>query len=51
MIKHILDLLNMLPHYGQSETIEIAKGSNEFPTTFKGAFEQIKRQWKKLPSN
>jgi hypothetical protein len=51
MIKQIIDLLNMLPHYGQSETIEIAKGKHELPYTFKGAFEQIKRQWKKLPSN
>lgn len=43
MIKQILDLLNMLPHYGQSEVIEIAKGKNELPKTFKAGFEQIKR--------
>jgi|VirMetMinimDraft_7_1064189.scaffolds.fasta_scaffold255979_2 hypothetical protein len=51
MIKQILDLLNMLPHYNQSEEIEIAKGRYEIPSTFKMAFEQIKRQWKKLQSN
>jgi len=48
MIKQILDMLNMLPHYNQSENIEIAKGKYELPKTFKMAFEQIKRQWKKL---
>jgi hypothetical protein len=51
MIKQIIDLLNMFPHYNQSEAIEIAKGRNELPSTFKMAFEQIKRQWKKLQSN
>jgi hypothetical protein len=48
MIKQILDLLNMLPHYNQSEEIEIAKGRYEIPSTFRMTFEQIKRQWKKL---
>jgi hypothetical protein len=48
MIKQILDMLNMLPHYNQSDNIEIAKGRYELPKTFKMAIEQIKRQWKKL---
>lgn len=47
MIRQIIDLLNSLDHYGQSENIEIAKGKYELPSTFKMAFEQIKRQWKK----
>lgn len=47
MIKQIIDLLNILPHYGQSDIIEIAKGKNELPKTFTMAFEQIKRQWKR----
>jgi len=42
MIKQILDLLNMLPHYNQGENIEIAKGKFEQPKSFKQAFEQIK---------
>jgi hypothetical protein len=46
MIKHILDLLALDEFYGQSELIEIAKGKNEIPTTWKKAFKQIKRQWK-----
>jgi len=33
-------------HYGQSETIEIAKGKYEIPTSWKKGFNQIKRQWK-----
>lgn len=46
MIKQILDLLALHEHYGQSEIIEIAKGKNAIPKTFKQAIEQIKRQWK-----
>jgi hypothetical protein len=46
MIKQILDLLALHEHYGQSEAIEIAKGKYEIPTTFKQAFNKIKRQWK-----
>ena len=47
MIKQIMSMLNALDHYGQSETIEIAKGKYELPKTFSAAFEQIRRQWKK----
>ena len=46
MIKNILELLALHEHYGQSETIEIAKGKYQLSKTFKQAFEQIKRQWK-----
>jgi hypothetical protein len=46
MIKQILELLAVNEHYGQSEIIEIAKGKYQLVTTWKQAFEQIKRQWK-----
>ena len=46
MIKNILDLLALQEHYGQSETIEIAKGKYQLVKTWKQGFEQIKRQWK-----
>lgn len=47
MIKEILNLLMLENHYGQSETIEIAKGKYEFPNTWRKGFNQIKRQWKR----
>ena len=46
MIKHILELLALHEHYGQSEIIEIAKGKYKLITTWKQGFEQIKRQWR-----
>ena len=46
MIKHILELLALHEHYGQSEVIEIAKGKHQLVTTWRQVFEQIKRQWK-----
>lgn len=46
MIKHILELLALHEHYGQSEVIEIAKGKYKLITTWKQGFEQIKRQWR-----
>ena len=46
MIKEILDLLKLDAFYNQSENIEIAKGKNEIPTTWKKGFEQVKRQYK-----
>ncbi|CAB4137151.1 hypothetical protein UFOVP324_14 [uncultured Caudovirales phage] len=48
MIKHILDLLIIDDHLGQSEIIEIAKGKNEFPKTFKRLFKQFYRELKWL---
>lgn len=49
MIKEILNLLMMGDHYGESETIEIAKGKYELPTTWAKGFNQIKRyiKWQK----
>jgi hypothetical protein len=46
MIKELLKLLALDPHYNQSENIEIAKGKYSIPKTYKQGFEQIKRQWK-----
>jgi hypothetical protein len=46
MIKLILEMLQLEEHYGQSETIEIAKGKYELPKTWKQTFKQIKREWK-----
>jgi hypothetical protein len=46
MLKQILELLASQEHYGQSENIEIAKGKYQLTTTWKQAFEAIKRQWK-----
>ena len=48
MIKSILDLLSAFDHYNRSEIIEVAKGKNELPSTFKKGFNQIKRNWKWL---
>ena len=49
MIKQIIELLNALPHYQQSENIEIAKGKYEMPTSINKVGNQIKRnyQWHK----
>jgi hypothetical protein len=49
MIRQIIELLNALPHYKQSENIEIAKGKYELPTSINKGWEQIKRtyQWHK----
>ena len=49
MIEQILNLLKESNHYGQSELIEIAKGKNKFPETWKETFKQNKRllKWHK----
>lgn len=46
MIKQILNILMVNNHYGQSETIEIAKGKYELPNSWSKGFNQIKRQIK-----
>lgn len=44
---NIFELLRQNDYYGVSETVEIAKGKNKAPETFKESFNQIKRriQW------
>jgi len=39
-----IKLLNIGDFYGESETIEIAKGKYKLPTSLKEGFKQIKRQ-------
>jgi hypothetical protein len=45
MINIILDILAMDDFYGVSETIDIAKGKNEIPLTFKSGIKKVKRKW------
>jgi hypothetical protein len=42
-MKQILELLNADNHYGVSERVEIAKGKYEYITSWKRAWEKIKR--------
>ena len=46
---NVFDLLRKSNYYGLSETVEIAKGRNKAPETFKEAFKQFKRelQWQR----
>ena len=41
---NIFELLRQDNYYGISETVEIAKGKNKAPKTFKESFNQIKRK-------
>lgn len=45
----MIELLRISEFYGCSESIEIAKGKNELPTTLKKGLRQINRQikWQK----
>jgi hypothetical protein len=43
MLKNIIQLLQLHDHYGVSENIEIAKGKNELPKTFKKTIPKLKR--------
>jgi len=49
MIKHLLELLSISEHLGQSELIDIAKGKYELTTDLKGKRRQNKREkaWQK----
>lgn len=48
MIYNIIQLLKLQDYYGVSKNIDIAKGVNEYPKTFKQGIKQIKRQVKWL---
>ena len=52
MIKQILHMLQIDDFIGSSEFIDIAKGRNEIPKTFRKTLTQIKRQqaWKRKQS-
>lgn len=43
MLEAIIYLLNVDPHYGQGENIDIAKGKYKLPTSLKEGWEQVKR--------
>lgn len=45
MIAKIIDLLQSNEFYGVSEYVDIAKGKNEYITTFKDGKKKIKRLW------
>lgn len=45
MISQLIDILNTSDFYGQSKTIDIAKGRYEYPTTWKAVSKWIKRIW------
>jgi hypothetical protein len=49
MIGQILELLKASEHYAESEYIEIAKGKNKHPKTWREAFKQHQRllKWHK----
>ena len=51
MIKNIIQMLSIDDFYGNSETIDIAKGRNELVHTVKKTVKQIKRKqaWKRKP--
>lgn len=46
MIKSIIDLLAMDDFYGVSKNVDIAKGINKRPNSWKAVKELIKRHWK-----
>jgi hypothetical protein len=43
MIKSVLNILQTNPHYGVSQRVEIAYGKYEYITSWKRAWEKIKR--------
>lgn len=45
MIGNILKLVQSNEYYGGGEYIELAKGKNEYTTSFKGLKRKIKRIW------
>ena len=45
MIENILKLLHSSEFYGAGEYTELAKGKNEYTTSFKGLKRKIKRVW------
>ena len=48
MIKQVIQLLRFNDFYGQSELIDIAKGINEIPKTYKEAIKQGIRKVKAI---
>ena len=48
MIAKIITTLQENDHYGIGNTIEIAKGKNEYITSWKDFKRKIKRVWRKM---
>lgn len=51
MISQLIDLLNLDDYYGESKTIDVAKGRYEYPTTWKSTGKLLKRMWYGSRSN
>lgn len=51
MISQLIDLLNIDDFYGESKTIDIAKGRYEYPTNWKSTNKLVKRIWYGRRSN
>jgi chitinase len=46
MIKNVIELLSLSDYYSVSERVDIAKGKNELPNSWKDTFKKIKRHSK-----
>lgn len=51
MISNLINLLAIDKFYGVSKRVDIAKGKNEIPYTWKQGLEKIKRIWHGRKSN
>ena len=45
MISQLIDILSLNDFYGETKTIDFAKGRNELPSTWKSTLKWIKRLW------
>lgn len=45
MISQLIDLLNLDDYYGESKTIDVAKGRYEYPSSWKATKHLLKRTW------
>lgn len=45
MIKNIIDILTFDEYYNVSDNVDIAKGKYEYPSTWKGLWNNIKRKY------
>lgn len=46
--RNVVQMLQSQEWLNESESIEIAKGKNEIPSTYKGVFKQLNRRMKWL---
>jgi hypothetical protein len=51
MISQIIDILNLDEYYGESKTIDTAKGRWEYPPNWKSTIKYLKRIWYGSRSN